>query len=116
MFPYAFVQKSTTPPADSSDDDATSPPREVDIEYTGIDSIDRQRAMQECCGVVPLSQVVSHRCGTPCSCCFPFDPFVQLREPYSSIRLIAEHLPIEQYYGLKKPPVRQELLLIIPGK
>jgi hypothetical protein len=69
VFPYAFVHKPTeavhstplahTDSTSSTDDDDidTAARRDVDIEYTGIDSIDRQRAMQECCGVVPLSQV-----------------------------------------------------------
>jgi ribosome biogenesis GTPase A len=42
-------------------------------------ALDRHRAMQECLGVVPLSQV---------------------REPYTSVRLIGEMLPIEALYGL----------------
>lgn len=40
---------------------------------------DRERAMQECCGVVPLAQV---------------------REPYTAVRLLAEYLPLERMYGL----------------
>ncbi len=38
--------------------------------------------MQECCGVIPLAQV---------------------REPYTSVRFLAQHLPIEKYYGLTLP-------------
>ena len=39
-----------------------------------------ERAMQECCGVIPLAQV---------------------REAYSTVRFLAEHLPIERLYGLQ---------------
>ena len=46
----AVVSSSAAPAASS----ARAP---GESEYTGVDSIDRQRAMQECCGVVPLSQV-----------------------------------------------------------
>jgi ribosome biogenesis GTPase A len=41
-----------------------------------------ERAMQECCGVIPLAQV---------------------REPYTSIRFLASHLPIERLYGISLP-------------
>ena len=43
---------------------------------------ENERAMQECCGVIPLAQV---------------------REPYTSIRFLMEHLPIERYYGISPP-------------
>lgn len=43
---------------------------------------ENERAMQECCGVIPLAQV---------------------REPYTSIRFLMEHLPIERYYGILPP-------------
>ena len=46
----AVVSSSAAPAASS----ARAP---GESEYTGVDSIDRQRAMQECCGVVSLSQV-----------------------------------------------------------
>jgi len=39
-----------------------------------------ERAMQECCGVIPLAQV---------------------REAYSTVRFLSEHLPIERLYGLQ---------------
>ena len=42
--------------------------------------------MQECLGVVPLAQV---------------------REPYTAVRLLGEHLEVERLYGLK--PSRDEL-------
>ena len=49
-----------------------------------IASADRERAIQECCGVLPLAQV---------------------REPYSGVRFLAEHLPLEHMYGLRLPEV-----------
>ena len=42
--------------------------------------------MQECCGVVPLAQC---------------------REPYTAVRFLGEHLPLERLYGLT--PSRDEL-------
>ena len=51
-------------------------------ELSAADTIDRQRSLQECAGVLPLAQ---------------------LREPYSAVRLIAEHLPVERLYGLRLP-------------
>lgn len=46
-----------------------------------------ERAMQECCGVIPLAQV---------------------REPYTSIRFVATHLPLERLYGLSLPKDEDE--------
>ena len=43
---------------------------------------EEERAMQELCGVVPLAQV---------------------REPYTAVRYVSEHLPIENMYGLSLP-------------
>lgn len=45
---------------------------------------DEERAIQECCGVLPLAQV---------------------REPYSAVRFLAQHLPLEVMYGLRLPKV-----------
>lgn len=44
----------------------------------------KERAVQECCGVLPLAQI---------------------REPYSAVRFLAEHLPLEHMYGLKMESV-----------
>ena len=46
----------------------------------------QERALQECLGVVPLAQV---------------------REPYTAVRLLGEHLEVERLYGLT--PRRDEL-------
>ena len=77
VFPYAFVAPPTplapavvavSEHSSDSDSDSDAPPKAAAMRpaaapavkaeiYTGVDSVDRQRAMQECCAVVPLSQV-----------------------------------------------------------
>jgi hypothetical protein len=54
------------------------------LRLSGTDA--EERAMQECCGVVPLAQV---------------------REPFTAVRFLGEHLPLERLYGLT--PDRDEL-------
>lgn len=48
------------------------------------DAANRERAIQECLGVLPLAQV---------------------RETFSAVRFLAEHLPLDSMYGLKIPDV-----------
>lgn len=83
--------------SDSGDDESTSAKQDktkcyVDWAATSTDTrtvfseaaASHERAVQECCGVIPLAQ---------------------LREPYTAVRLLAEHLPLEAMYGLKLPAV-----------
>jgi len=54
------------------------------VTLSGTDA--EERAKQECCGVVPLAQV---------------------REPFTAVRFLGEHLEVERLYGLAPP--RDEL-------
>ena len=69
--PLAYVQSTTTLP--------------TTLTLEGAET--EERAMQECCGVVPLAQV---------------------REPFTALRFLGEHLPLERLYGLT--PDRDDLL------
>jgi len=65
------VQTTTTLPSDPPGGREGGTPEEI---------CERERAMQECCGVVPLAQV---------------------RECFTAVRFLGEHLDLEKLYGLQ---------------
>ena len=83
VFPASLVPDALQTAAS---DVGTAPGAGSDDDMTPLHAaVDRERAIQECCGVLPIAQV---------------------RETYSAVRFIAEALPLEDLYGVRLPAVR----------